>query len=156
MAVAAGGGERQTLGVAPSRRSLQRLAQKYALNPGVRLIIRAGYAPRMFALIETTGRRTGLPRQTPVTVAAEGTVVWLVAEHGVRSDYVRNISASQQVRLKMGRRWHTGRAALMSRDDPWARRKEMDRLNGWLSRADSFFFQMMASSPLTVRIDLDD
>jgi hypothetical protein len=58
--------------VPSARRPLQRRIQKYVLNPGMRMAIGGGYAPGMFALIETTGRRTGLQRLTPVTVAADG------------------------------------------------------------------------------------
>ena len=45
-----------------SRRAVQRYVEKYVFNPGMRAAIRAGYAPRIFALLETTGRRTGLVR----------------------------------------------------------------------------------------------
>jgi hypothetical protein len=35
-----------------------------ASNRLIRSALRAGFAPRAFALLETTGRRTGLPRHT--------------------------------------------------------------------------------------------
>ena len=78
-----------------SRRAIQRYAEKYLFNPCMRTAIRLGCAPRIFALLETTGRRTGLARRTPVTVAADGDMVWLVAEHGWGCGYVRNISAER-------------------------------------------------------------
>ena len=37
-----------------------------ASNRLIRAALRAGLAPRAFALLETTGRRTGLARHTPV------------------------------------------------------------------------------------------
>jgi deazaflavin-dependent oxidoreductase (nitroreductase family) len=140
---------------ASSRRALQRRFEKYVLNPGMRFAIRRGWAPRIFALIETTGRRTGLQRETPVTVAVDGAVVWLVSEHGWRSGYVQNIQADPRVRVKLGKQWRTGRAALLPEDDARGRRKQMDQINGWLSRVDRVFFDMLSSQPLTVRIDLD-
>ena len=137
-----------------SRRALQRYAERYLFNPGMRTAIRLGYAPRIFALLETTGRRTGLTRRTPVTVAADGDVVWLVAEHGWGCGYVCNISADPRVRLKIGPHWHAGRATLLPEDDAWRRRAAIDRQGGWLGRADGVFFKVLGSQPMTVRVDL--
>ena len=137
-----------------SRHTIQRRVEAYLLNPGMRAIIRAGLAPRIFALVETTGRRTGLLRTTPVTVARDGDVVWLVAEHGWRCGYVQNISAHPKIRLKIGRTWHPGTATLLPGDDAWTRRTTMDQLTGWMGRADGVFFRSMASVPMTVRVDL--
>lgn len=142
-------------GVMASRRVVQRWVEAYLLNPGMRALIRAGLAPKIFVLVETTGRRTGLRRTTPVTAAWDGNVVWLVSEHGWRCGYVQNISARPRVRLKIGRSWHTGTAKLVPDDDAWARRKAMDRLTGWMGRADGIFFRSMATIPMTVRVDLD-
>ncbi len=140
---------------APSRRAFQRRFEKHVLNPGVRFAIRAGWAPRIFALIETTGRRTALQRVTPVTVAVDGQVVWLVSEHGWRSGYVQNINADPRVRVMLRKQWRAGRATLLPEDDASARRKQMDQLSGWMSRVDRVFFEMLSSKPLTVRIDLE-
>lgn len=138
-----------------SRQAMQRRIQKYVLNPGMRAAIRSGCTPRMFALLETTGRRTGRHHQTPVTVLADGGTVWLVAEQGLRADYVRNITAQPRVRLKIGRRWHSGRAELLPEDDAWSRHTLIERGNGWMGRADGIFFKVLARSPVTVRVDLD-
>lgn len=138
-----------------SRRAMQRKIQKYLLNPGMGSLIRAGVAPEVFALVETTGRRTGRRRLTPVTVARDGNVVWLVAEHGWRCGYVQNLSARPRLRQKIGRSWHSGTATVLPDDDAWARRKAMDQLNGWMTRADGVFFRLLASTPMTIRVDLD-
>lgn len=134
---------------------MQRKIQKYLLNPGMGSLIRAGVAPEVFALVETTGRRTGRRRLTPVTVARDGNVVWLVAEHGWRCGYVQNLSARPRLRQKIGRSWHSGTATVLPDDDAWARRKAMDQLNGWMTRADGVFFRLLASTPMTIRVDLD-
>jgi hypothetical protein len=76
-------------------------------NRLARFALRAGFAPRAFALLETTGRRTGMPRHTPVGNGLAGNTFWLVAAHGTQADYVAAIG------------------------------------------------RMMASAPLTIRIDLD-
>jgi len=138
-----------------SRRAVQRQAEKHLLNPGMRALIRAGAAPKIFALVETTGRRTGLRRLTPVTAARDGNVVWVVAEHGLRCGYVQNIAAGPLIRMKIGRSWHAGTATLLPDDDAWARRQAMDKLTGWMGRADGIFFRTLASTPMTVRIDLN-
>jgi deazaflavin-dependent oxidoreductase (nitroreductase family) len=143
------------MGVMVSRRSFQRRVEAHLLNPGMRALISAGLAPRIFALIETTGRRTGLRRTTPVTVARDGDVVWLVAEHGWRCGYVQNISAHPQVRLRIRRTWHTGTATPLPGDDAWARRKTMDQLTGGMGRGDGVFFRSLAAAPMTRGVIFD-
>ena len=119
-------------------------------NRLTRWALRRGLAPRAFALLETTGRRTGLPRVTPVGngLTAPDTF-WLVAAHGYQSDYVRNIRREPAVRVKVAGRWRSGRATLMPGDDPVARSRTLPY------RWDAAIGRMMASRPLTVRIDLD-
>ena len=68
-----------------------------ASNRLIRAGLRAGLAPRAFALLETTGRRTGLARHTPVGNGLDGDTFWLVAAHGTRADYVRNLQAEPTV-----------------------------------------------------------
>jgi deazaflavin-dependent oxidoreductase (nitroreductase family) len=118
-------------------------------NRLVQLALRKGFAPRAFALLETTGRRSGLPRHTPVGNGLDGDVFWLVAAHGVQADYVRNIRACPAVRVKVAGRWRTGTAAVLPDDDPLARSRTLP------FRWDAALGRMMASTPLTVRIDLD-
>lgn len=70
-------------------------------NRLMRSALRAGFAPRAFALLETTGRASGLPRQTPVANGLSGDTFWLVAAHGTQADYVRNLQAQPRVRVKI-------------------------------------------------------
>ncbi len=118
---------------------------KYGANPIVKLV--AGYVP-FWALLETTGRKSGLPRRNPVGNGLEGNTFWIVAEHGHRSHYVRNIESDPRVRVRVGRRWRTGTAHVLENDDPLARQKTMRRGNAALVRA-------AGTDLLTVRIDLD-
>lgn len=90
-----------------------------------------------------------------MTVLADGGTVWLVAEQGLQADYVRNIAAQPRVRIKIGRSWHAGRAVPLPEDDAWSRHTLVAQGNGWLGRADGIFFKVTASSPVTVRVDLD-
>jgi len=138
---------RQTAPPAPGRR--QRITSwfhRHLANPVMRPLSR--YIPGQ-AVIETTGRRTGLPRRTPVGGRIIGGSFWLVADHGLRSHYVRNIQASPQVRVRIGDRWHAGTAHLLPDDDPRARLRHLPWLN-------SLMVRLLGTDLLTVRVDLRD
>ena len=77
-------------------------------NRLIRFALRRGFAPRAFALLETTGRRSGLPRHTPVGNGLDGETFWLVAAHGTQADYVRNLRAHPRVRVRAEGGWRTG------------------------------------------------
>jgi deazaflavin-dependent oxidoreductase (nitroreductase family) len=135
---------------------MTRLLERYLVNPLTRTILLLGIAPRAFALLETTGRRTGRRRLTPVGNGLEGGVFWLVTQRGERCAYVKNLIAEPQVRVRVGRRWLSGTATLLPGDDGLARRRRMDRENGLIGRADGVIFRATsAGEPVTtVRIDL--
>src|SRR5689334_24492046 len=101
--------------------------QKYVLNPPIRLALAIGLALPGYALLETKGRKTGKPRRNPVGDGRIGNEFWLVAEHGVKAGYVRNIQRDSHVRLKLREglryRWHSGTANLLSGDDPEQRQR---------------------------------
>ncbi len=85
----------------------------------------------------------------PVGKALEGDTLWVVAEHGRRSSYVRNIEANPQVRVRIGRRWRTGTARVLPDDDWRERQRRMsNRLNSAVVRA-------MGTEHVTLRVDLD-
>jgi len=99
-------------------------------------------------LLETTGRVSGQPRRTPIGGRLDGTVFWLVSNHGDASDYVRNIKANNRVRVRIRGRWRPGTAALFPDDDPYARLASLPRFNSSMVRA-------LGTDLLSVRIDLD-
>jgi deazaflavin-dependent oxidoreductase (nitroreductase family) len=99
------------------------------------------------AVLETTGRVSGLPRRTPVGGRRVGDSFWLVSEFGERSQYVRNIKANPRVRVRIRGRWHTGTAHLLPDDDPVARLRSLPRLN-------SSAVRLIGTDLLTVRVDL--
>jgi deazaflavin-dependent oxidoreductase (nitroreductase family) len=117
------------------------------VNPLVRAAIRLRLV-RGWALLETRGRRTGLPRTTPVGNGLIGDTFWIVAEHGFDAAYVRNIQADPRVRVFVVGRWRNGTAHLLPDDDPVERQRSLPRLNARLVR-------LMGTHLLTVRIDLD-
>jgi deazaflavin-dependent oxidoreductase (nitroreductase family) len=128
--------------------------EKYAFNPSLRLVLRLGIAPRAFALLETTGRRSGRRRLTPVGNGLNRDVFWVVSEHGRNCDYVNNLIANPNAQLKVGRRWYSGSATVADDDDAFARRRRIDKSNGLVGLADGVIFRAWASAPVTVRIDL--
>ena len=100
------------------------------------------------ALLETTGRRSGLARRTPVGGRIEESSFWMVSEHGRAANYVRNIEADPRVRVQVRGQWHSGTAHLLAEDDPRQRLERLPRLNGLLVR-------LFGTDLLTIRIDLD-
>jgi deazaflavin-dependent oxidoreductase (nitroreductase family) len=127
------------------------------VNPVVRLGWNLGIPIPGDALLETTGRRTGLPRRTPVCDGLDGARFWLVAQRGRHADWVRNIEANPRVRVKVSglrSRWRSGTAHILDNDDP----RERQRILGESSlarRLCALTTQALTTSALTVRIDLD-
>ena len=80
-------------------------------------------------LLETTGRKSGEPRRTPLGGGLNGDQFWLVAEFGESSQYVKNIKADPRVRLRLKGRWYSGTAHLVPDDDPHARLETLPKLN---------------------------
>lgn len=132
--------------------------EKHVLNPVVMLAWQIGIPPPGDALLETTGRRTGLARHTPVCDGLDGETFWLVAQHGRRADWVRNIEADPRVRVRFrtgsGVGWRAGTAHILDDDDARERQRLAGR--GDPARRLCFFASAaMGTVPLTVRIDLD-
>ncbi len=117
--------------------------QRWVLNPVTKLF--AGYLPGL-VLLETTGRRSGRPRRTPVGGHRDGDTLWVVAEHGRRANYIRNIAADPKVRVRIGGRWRSGKASVRPVDD--ARRRLRMNYNDIMIR-------LVGTDLMTVRIDLD-
>ena len=134
------------------------LLQKYVLNPPIKLLFVLGVFPPGYALLETIGRKTGKPRRTPVGNGRVGQQFWLVAEYGMQSAYVRNITKNPRVRVKLREgfraRWHTGTASLLPNDEPRERQRWLARQHPG-SASNAAAVRLFGSELLTVRIDLD-
>jgi deazaflavin-dependent oxidoreductase (nitroreductase family) len=131
------------------KRRVSTFASVRLFNPLVKAATRAGIPFPGIVILETTGRKSGEPRRTPVGKSLVGDTLWIVAEHGRRAGYVRNISANPRVRVRIGRRWRAGTARALPDDDPLERQRRMpNKLNSASVRA-------MGSDLLTVRVDLD-
>ncbi|HYZ68947.1 MAG TPA: nitroreductase/quinone reductase family protein, partial [Mycobacterium sp.] len=94
-------------------------------------------------------RKSGQPRRTPVGGSREGDQFWFVSEFGEKSQYVKNIQANPQVRVRLNGRWHNGTAHLVPEDDPRERLKSLPQFN-------SFGVRTFGTNLLTIRVDLTD
>jgi deazaflavin-dependent oxidoreductase (nitroreductase family) len=131
------------------KRRLSTLISTRLINPPVKAAAHAGLPLPGLVILETTGRRSGQPRRTPVGRALEGDTLWVIAEHGLRASYVRNIQAHPNVRVRIGRRWRTGTAQVLPGDDWRARQRRIP------NKPNSAMVRLNASEPVTVRVDLD-
>jgi deazaflavin-dependent oxidoreductase (nitroreductase family) len=132
--------------------------QMYFLNPPIKLLFAVGVAPPGYALLETIGRKSGKFRRTPVGNGRAGNEFWIVAEHGGKAGYIRNIENNSRVRVKLRdgfwARWHSGTAHVLRDDDPRERQN-------WLaakvpgSSSNAAAVRLFGTELLTVRIDLD-
>ncbi len=131
------------------KRRLVTAMQVKLLNPPMRALAAHGLVPGV-ALLETTGRKSGQPRRTPVSNGLErGTdTFWIVAEMGHKAAYVRNIAADPRVRIRVRGRWRTGTAHLLDDEDPRARLRALSRVNAAGVRA-------LGTDLLVLRVDLD-
>lgn len=140
------------------KRRVVHTLQKYLLNPPIKLLFALGVPVPGYALLETTGRKTGRPRRTPVGNGRVGDQFWLIAEHGRKAGYVRNIETNPRVRIKLRdgfrARWHAGTAHLLPGDDPRERQR-------WLaaqlpsSARNAAAVRLFGTELLTVQIDLE-
>jgi deazaflavin-dependent oxidoreductase (nitroreductase family) len=139
-----------------THRVLGRLQQS-VINPVVRLAWDLNIPIPGDALLETTGRHTGLPRRTAVCDGLDGETFWLVAQRGRSAAWVRNIEADPRVRVRIsGMRtgWWAGTAHILDGDDPQERRRILARANP-ARRLCMCTTKALDTNPLTVRIDLD-
>jgi deazaflavin-dependent oxidoreductase (nitroreductase family) len=131
------------------KRSASTFLSARVFNPLVLAAARAGLPTPSVAILETIGRRSGQPRRVPVTRMVEGDTLWIVTEHGRRAAYVLNIDANPRVRVRIGLRWRSGTARVLTGDDWRARqRRGPNKLNSAMVR-------LMGTEHLTIRVDLD-
>ncbi len=136
-----------------TKRRLASGAAKYVVNPVVRGLFRLGLPAPGTAILETTGRKSGRLRRNPVTNGLDGDVFWIVAEHGRRASYVRNIEANPRVRVRIGRRWRNGTARLIPDDDPRERLRYIASKHP-VARLSAATVSLMQTALLTIRVDL--
>ncbi len=118
------------------------------VNPVVRHALACGLPVPGVALLETTGRRSGQPRATPVANGLAGDTFWIIVERA-GADYVHNLRADPRVRVKVRGQWRTGRAQILPGQDPRAVARLMP------SRISATAARLLATDVAVIRIDLD-
>jgi deazaflavin-dependent oxidoreductase (nitroreductase family) len=140
-----------------SRRELKRrlasATARYVFNPIVRTLFRVGLPAPGTAILETIGRKSGRPRRNPATNGLVDGVFWIVAEHGRRAGYVRNLEANPDVRVRIGKRWRTGTARLVPEDDPRERLRYITARRP-ITRLNTTTVRLLQTDLVTIRIDL--
>ena len=88
-----------------------------------------------YLYLTTIGRRSGLPRQIEIWFTRHDGCYYLVAEHGLKAHWVRNLLATPAVRARIGRRSFRGRARVVDarseRDLVAAVRERSEAKYGW-------------------------
>lgn len=133
-----------------TKRGVARFVTNRLVNPVTRRLLEHGLFPGTHALLETTGRKSGEPRRTPIGNGLRGDEFWIVTEHGYAAHYVKNIQHDPRVRVKVGRGpWRDGTAHILPDDDP------VERLR-WLDRpVNDTALRIVSTQKLTIRVDLD-
>ena len=143
----------------------ERAFNNRVVNPVMVALITHGLGPPAYAVVETTGRKTGRKRLVPVASGLDGDTFWMISGRGEKASFVHNILANPRVRviarparLREGfrTRSRTGTAHLMPRDDAHARHRLLGRGRP-LYRLDGIALRRLADggTMLTIRIDLD-
>lgn len=140
------------------KRRVSRAFERHVVNPIVRRRVFAGSLGSTYAVLETKGRRSGLPRRTPVANGLQDDTFWLISAHGRHAAYVHNLLADPRVRIGIAThghfRWREGTAHPLWDDDAVARHRELGR--GRLGyRLDGLLLRGTATDLSTIRVDLE-
>jgi deazaflavin-dependent oxidoreductase (nitroreductase family) len=74
-----------------------------SLNTRMAANYRRGFGPRgVVLLLTTTGRKSGLPRVTPLQFERVEGVIYIASARGPEADWFKNIQASPQVHVQIG------------------------------------------------------
>ncbi|MGF6886166.1 deazaflavin-dependent oxidoreductase (nitroreductase family) [Nocardia sp. GAS34] len=130
-------------------------ANRNVMNPTIRGLDRIGIRTTLATELETTGRKSGLPRRVPVTVRFDETGAWLICQHGKLSGWGSNIAADPNVRVRKGTQWLTGIAELRPDDDVVARARSFAPLR-MLAPLTAAGFAALQTTPVSVRITFTD
>jgi deazaflavin-dependent oxidoreductase (nitroreductase family) len=137
--------------------SLVRCVQRFTINPLMRVCLWIGVNPLGVVILETRGRVSGRARRTPVGNGRTRDTLWIIAEHGTRSNYVRNIERDPhvRVRLRLGLRyrWVDGVAIVRRDDDTLARQRQIIRWHP-LRALNASVVRVLGADLLTVEVKL--
>src|SRR5436190_1570925 len=139
------------------KRRLSRAVETRLVNRVVRTLLTRGRLGGTYAILETTGRKSGQARRTPVANGLRGDTFWLLCAHGSNAHYAHNIAADPRVRIGVvegsSLRWREGVAVPLPDDDARARQRELGR--GRLGyKLDALLLRALATELTTIRIEL--
>ncbi len=63
-----------------------------------------------YCYVTTTGRVTGKPHEIEIWFGARGNIIYLLSGGGDKSDWVKNMRAQPQVKVRIAKRHFTGQA----------------------------------------------
>ena len=137
---------------------LVRTLQRYTINPLMRLLLAVGINPLGLAILETRGHASGKTRRVPVGNGRKGDSFWIIAEHGTRAGYVRNIQHDPHVRVRLRSDCATAGCPVSPPccpdDDPLARQRH---IIAWhpLRALNAINVRVLGADLLTVHVQLN-
>jgi deazaflavin-dependent oxidoreductase (nitroreductase family) len=88
-----------------------------------------------FLYLTTTGRQTGVPREIEIWFVELDARLYILAEHGHKAQWVRNILANPQVQVRIGDQQRQGTARVLDPHndaDTYLKARELAREKyGW-------------------------
>lgn len=114
---------------------------RLTVNPVVRWLVRSGRSipgvgGKSVITLRTTGRKSGKPRETPMGyVLVDERTIWVVSEHGRRSDWYRNARHAGTVEVHRGGRYRRAEVGLLPDEDPRSVLKKMSPVVALANRA---------------------
>ena len=98
-----------------------------------------------YCYVTTTGRRSGRPHRIEIWYAADGDTIYLLAGGGLKSDWVRNLSADPALLIELDGEIRNARGRLVVDRDEARRARSLEfekysirysgDLNGWRKEA---------------------
>lgn len=73
-------------------------------------LFRLGFGPKFILLLTTIGRKSGLPRVTPLQYEEENDIVYIASARGRKADWYRNIVANPNVLVQIKTHFFRGQA----------------------------------------------
>ncbi|MEW5940016.1 MAG: nitroreductase family deazaflavin-dependent oxidoreductase [Chloroflexota bacterium] len=93
----------------------------------------ANLAGEDYCYVTTTGRVTGKPHEIEIWFGMEGNTIYLLSGGGVSSDWVKNMRARPEVKVRIGKRNFSGQARFVGEagEESRARRLLAAKYQGW-------------------------
>ncbi len=93
------------------------------------MTVESRFGAEAFCYITTTGRVTGRPHEIEIWFGTSGATIYMLSGGGTRSDWVKNIAANPEVRVRIGPSKFSGRGRIVTDDaeDAQARKLLLDK-----------------------------